>query len=470
VSVRVRFAPSPTGYLHIGGARTALFNWLFARQNDGAFILRIEDTDVERSDQELVSGILEGLQWLGLDWDAGPFYQSERRALYQSTCDRLLDTGQAYRDFSPPGSTQEEYHQYRDAGPSVIEHLLEKETPFAVRFRVPTDRQVKFYDQVFGKIEVETDSIEDFVILRTGGNPTYHLSVVADDLDMRISHVIRGADHLSNTSKHILLHEALGAPVPVYAHLPLILGKDKKRLSKRHGSTSVTEYSKQGLLPDAVRNYIALLGWSPGDDSEILPGALLRDRFDISRINKANAVFDPSKLEWMNKRYLSTADAEVLAPYVRQALLDAGLWDERFDSSRNDWYLAVINLLKKRAQSLSDFPVYGEAFFTPDFQYDSAASEQYLMPLDEDAKCHLRNALTELRDTYSTLSPFDLAKTEEALRQIAADYKLKTGQFIGAVRVAVTGRAQAPGIFEVLVALGQEQTLNRLNRVLRFLE
>ncbi|UCF37972.1 MAG: glutamate--tRNA ligase, partial [Acidobacteriota bacterium] len=368
MSIRVRFAPSPTGFLHVGGARTALFNWLFARQNQGTFILRIEDTDVKRSDEDMVQGILEGLTWLGLDWDEGPYFQSQRLDHYTATADRLLAAGYAYRDFSEANRGSDAHLEFRDLPEAEVQKRLTSGESFAVRFKTPKGQKVSFIDLVFGEVTVETDNVEDFVILRSDGYPTYHLSVVVDDTEMGITHVVRGADHLSNTSKHALLYGALGAELPTYVHLPLILGLDKKRLSKRHGATSVTEYRDSGFLPEALFNYLALLGWSPGDDSEFLSVSELTERFSLERINKANAVFDPAKLDWMNKRYISSFPAEDLAPYIQQELEKAGLWQEDFLGEKKTWFLSVLELLKTRAGALADFPVYGRAFFTDDFE------------------------------------------------------------------------------------------------------
>ena len=468
MSVRVRFAPSPTGYLHIGGARTALFNWLWAKQQAGKFVLRIEDTDKKRSEEEMVEGILEGLRWLGLEWDEGPYFQSTRGELYSSAVRRLLKEGKAYRDFSLPGENRTE--ESRELPESELQQRLNEGDSFAVRFRVPSSEHVFFKDQVFGDIKVKTDEVEDFVILRSDGSPTYHLSVVVDDADMEISHVIRGADHLSNTSKHVLLYQALGSEVPVFCHLPLILGTDKKRLSKRHGATSVTEYGRQGFLPAAVRNYLALLGWSPGGDYEILADEELISRFDLRRINKANAIFDPSKLSWMNKRYLSAEPSEHLEPEVRSRLEEQGLWDPKWESADRDWFLGVIDLLKSRVEHLDDFAVYGRSFFTDDYGYDQDAVEKHLKPNNETAEEKMKKGLFELRDEYDRLAPFDLENTENALRRLAAKHELKTGAFIGAVRVATTGRSTAPGIFDVLVALGKEKTIKRLDRLIQFLK
>ncbi len=469
MSVRVRFAPSPTGFLHVGGARTALFNWLFARQTDGTFILRIEDTDEKRSSEEMVDGIMNGMSWLGLDWDEGPFFQSRRLELYQATARRLLADGHAYRDFSAADAQPDGYRAFRDLPMAESDRRADSSEAFAVRFKTPAGKTISFLDLVFGPIEVSSDNLEDFVILRSDGFPTYHLSVVADDSDMKISHVIRGADHLTNTSKHVLLFEALGFSVPTYVHLPLILGPDKKRLSKRHGATSVTEYSQKGMLPEAVRNYLALLGWSPGDDSEILSQDELIHRFDLSRINRANAVFDVSKLEWMNKRYLSAAEPEVLEPYVRRELESHDLWGDRWAGEDRDRFLSILNLLRTRVESLHDFPVYGRAFFTDDFLYEEDAARRYLEFSDTAERDLLLDSIRQLRAEYSELPVFDIGSTEEVLRRIAGERGLKVGQFIGAVRVATTGRGQAPGIFDVLITLGRAETLARLDRLILYL-
>lgn len=466
MSVRVRFAPSPTGYLHVGGARTALFNWLFARHHHGAFILRIEDTDEKRSSEEMVRGILSGLRWLGLDWDEGPFFQSERGEIYQEAVRKLLESNAAYRDFSPPEAGEGAHQVWRELDPQESLRRAQAGEPFAVRFRVPPGRIISFLDVVFGPVTVDSSTLDDFVILRSDGTPTYHLSVVADDAAMRISHVIRGADHLPNTPKHVLLFEGLNQPVPQFAHLPLILGPDKKRLSKRHGATSVTEFSRQGLIPDAVRNYLALLGWSPGDDNELFTTEELIRRFDLSRVNRANAVFDYSKLDWMNKRHLSTLEARALEPLVRATLAERGLWNPAWEGRDRSWLHSVIDLLKSRVQNLHDFPEYGRPFWTDDFPYEPEAVARYI---DTPGRDRTTSLLESLRDRLARVPVFDTASTESVVRGLAAEAGIKAGELIGAVRVAVTGRAQAPGLFDVLVVLGRERVLHRLDRMVHFL-
>ena len=484
MSVRVRFAPSPTGYLHIGGARTALFNWLFARQQGGTFILRIEDTDVERSSRQMVEGILEGLRWLNMDWDEGPHYQSQRLDSHRQVSQRLVERNHAYRCFcsrelleqkkaqAPHGGRDWQYDgSCRQLSEDEIRSHLEAGEPFAVRFRVPENQVVSFKDLVYGDIQVESENIEDFVLLRSDHTPTYHLSVVADDTHMQISHVVRGADHLSNTGKHVLLYQALGEPLPLYVHLPLILGPDKKRLSKRHGATSVLEYQQQGFIPEAMKSYLARLGWSPGgEDEEILSEEELIQRFDLSRINKANVLFDPQKLEWMNAQYLSSLPAPELEPQVRPLLQKEDLWNSAWEGSDRRWFLDILDLIKPRARRLPDFVPLGRPFFSDEFEYESKAVQKYLASEDPEEIAKLIQALQGLAEAYLKLEPFDLETTEEVLRRVGNEHQIKAGKLIGAVRVALTGKTVAPGIFDVIVALTKERSLERLDRVLSYLQ
>jgi len=393
--LRVRFAPSPTGYLHVGGARTALFNWLFARNQGGTFILRIEDTDVERNRPELVEGILDGLRWLGLDWDEGPFYQSQRLAGYTAAAEKLLSGGAAYLCYCPaekyaggdsvdeavPGKTEIRRIircACRDAKPSGSD-----QNP-AVRFRVPLAGATRFDDAVFGPREIQNDEIEDFVLLRSsrtaaGGPalPTYQLGAVVDDMDMRITHVIRGADHISNTPKQILLYRALGAVPPIFAHVPLILGPDRTRLSKRHGATSVSSYRDEGFLPEAFRNFLALLGWSSGDDTQMFRTSELIQRFSLSGVSRTNAVFDRPKLEWFNQQYLQKLPLEELLPAIQAELERAGLWRVAWAGSQKQWFAHTVDLLRPRTRLLPDFSHWARAFFTDEFDYDLAAREKF---------------------------------------------------------------------------------------------
>jgi glutamyl-tRNA synthetase len=426
--VRVRFAPSPTGFLHVGGARTALFDWLFARKHNGVFILRIEDTDVERSSEEMTRGILEAMDWLGLHWNEGPYFQSKRLDLYRETAERLVRSG----------------HAYPDQG--------------AIRFRVPQGT-VTYNDAVFGEISVESDTIENFVLLRSDKHPTYHLSVVVDDIDMRISHVIRGADHISNTPKQILLYRALEASLPVFAHLPLILGPDKTRLSKRHGATSVMAYQEQGILPEAMRNFLALLGWAPGTDQEMFSDEGLIQAFSLQGISKANAVFNPDKLAWFNAQYIARLDHDKLVQYLKPEYIKAGLWRDSLEKEERAWFQKLVDLLRPRAKVLQDFPRQSGMFLAASLEYDPAAVEKFLK--DDKVKQHLRTMASRL----DALPEFTLQTAEAAVRGLADELGIKAGVLMNAARVALTGQSVAPGLFDVMTLLGREKTISRLRLV-----
>jgi glutamyl-tRNA synthetase len=473
VGPRVRFAPSPTGYLHVGGARTALFNWLFARHHGGTLVLRIEDTDLERSTAEMVEGILQGMRWLGLDWDEGPYLQTQRMEMYRQSAARVLASGRAYYCFC----TKPELEQRRAAAtaegrPPRYEGTCRKISreegarrraageSAAVRFAIPESGSTAFDDAVFGRVEFANSELEDFVLLRSDGVPTYHLSVVTDDVEMRISHIIRGADHISNTPKQVLLYQALGAPLPVFAHLPLILGPDKTRLSKRHGATSVIAYRDEGIVPEAFRNFLALLGWTPpespvdGPSTEIMGDQQLIERFDLNGISHSNAVFDRAKLDWFNTEYIRAYPAEKLLPLIEAEWHKAGLEPARTD---RDWLSATINLLKPRARSLKDFATSFRAYFTDTFPPDPAAVEKFLA--DE----KVRHLLVELGERYSTSEEtFTEAGTERLLRDFAAEKEMKAGALINGARVALTGQGVAPSLFAVMMSLGRERTVARL--------
>jgi len=473
--VRVRFAPSPTGYLHVGGARTALFNWLFARHHGGKFILRIEDTDFTRSSEDMVEGILQGLQWLGLTWDEGPYYQSKRLDLYREFAALLINRGNAYRCFCGKDEDGDPKSGYRDKDPlhagkhSCAEMNTEESDrraasgePFAVRFRVPPDR-TSFCDLVFGNIEVENKILEDFVLIRTDGIPTYHLVVVSDDIDMGITHVIRGADHISNTPKQVLLYRAAGKSPPEFAHLPLIMGPDKQRLSKRHGATSVMAYAEMGYLPDAFFNFLSLLGWSPGDDRELLVREELVELFSLKGVGKADAVFGLEKLDWFNSQYLRNASADTLRKLVLKELQAKGIVDPHSEHFQIDSFDPKLELLKARAKKLSDFSTVFKAFFNDDFEYDPSASKKFL----KDPK--LKELIGALHDRYVQDTEFTLRSTEETLRQLAEEEGIKAGLLINAARVALTGQGVAPGLFEVMLALGRRRTIERLRRLCTYL-
>jgi glutamyl-tRNA synthetase len=474
--IRVRFAPSPTGFLHVGGARTALYNWLFARHHGGVFILRIEDTDVDRSKPELVTAILRSLDWLGLNWDEGPFYQSERLARYHALASELEQLGHAYPCFC----TSEELQAKRakaeaERRPStydgVCRNLPDSERqrrraegrPHAIRFRVPDSGQVSFDDEVFGRLEVENRDLEDFVLLRSDGTPTYHLGVVADDLDMRVTHVVRGADHISNTPKQVLIYHALAAAAPRFAHLPLILGPDRQRLSKRHGATSVEAYRKLGVLPEALVNFLALLGWTPPGGKEIVPLDDMVKTFELAAVSRSNAVFDPEKLAWMNSEYVRHLPAERLLRLAEEELKAAGLWSETCTTSERQRFEAAALLLQSRTRSLKDFSASFRAFFSDQFDYDPEAVRKYWQ------EARLAELLRALAEKLRDVRPFDLAESEKALRALAKERDVKAGLLINAARVALTGQAVAPGLFAVMVSLGQERVVKRLHRAADYL-
>jgi len=472
--VRVRFAPSPTGYLHVGGARTALFNWLFARKHGGTFILRIEDTDLERSSKEVIEAIIEGLTWLGLDWDEGPYLQSNDVESHKKAALRLLESGHAYPCFC----TQEVLKLRRDAAAQLDRQwrydrtcldmpeaerrkYLETGTPYVLRFRVP-DGETTFNDFVHGPTVFRNEEIEDFVLLRSDGTPTYHLSVVTDDIAMEITHIIRGDDHLSNTPKQILLHRALGMEPPTFAHLPLILGNDKKRLSKRHGAVSVLEYREMGIVPDAMFNFLALLGWSPGGDLEVLSREELVRLFSFEGIGKAGAVFDLQKLTWLSGQYILRASAEDLLPRLRPFFESAELWDPAFEGSRKAWFASLVELFRPRCRTYVEFVDAMRPFLSDDFSYEEDAARKHFK--DPDVLARLRS----LRAVLAGTPEWADQAIEASTRRLAESLGLSAGKLIHPTRVALTGRGVSPGLFEVMIALGRDRTLARLDRAIAY--
>jgi glutamyl-tRNA synthetase len=476
-AIRVRFAPSPTGYLHVGGGRTALFNWLFARKQHGTMILRIEDTDAERNKPELVEGIVEALKWLGLDWDEGPFYQSQRTELYREAANKLLANGSAFLCYCPPEKYVGGDHAVEGAGPTQVRRIVrcscrdgKPSTPGtkpALRFKVPVGGTTKFTDAVFGEREFSNDDIEDFVLLRSGkdgeefGQAMYQMSVVADDIDMRITHVIRGADHISNTPKQVLLYRAMGAPEPVFAHVPLILGADKSRLSKRHGATDVNMYRREGFLPEAFRNFLALLGWSPGGDEEFLRTTELLEKFSLEGVSRTNGVFDRAKLEWFNTQYLQKLPIEELLPFVQQQLKQDNLWKEEWASGAgHEWFSKAVDMLRSRVRLLPDFSSWSRAFFTDEFVIDPAAKAKFWK--DEKVPA----LLEKLAEALGALPDWNHDACDHASRKVAEEGGVKAGLLINATRVAIVGQAVAPPLFDTMVILGQERVVRRLRAAL----
>lgn len=469
--VRVRFAPSPTGYLHVGGARTALFDWLFARKTGGVFVLRIEDTDTERSSDEMTQGILDAMEWLGLRWDEGPYMQSTGVERHRQAGTRLLESGHAYYCFCPPElldqkrkeaaarKTDFKYDRTCFAlSPDEARRRLESGERGAVRFKVP-EGPVSFRDSVVGEVTIASEMIEDFVLLRSNGQPTYHVSVVVDDIEMRITHVIRGADHISNTPKQILLYRALRAPIPEFAHIPLILGPDKTRMSKRHGATSVSSYKEQGIVPEAMRNFLALLGWSPGNDQELFSDEELIQAFSLKGISKANAVFNPDKLMWFNAQYIAKLPHEKLVQYLKPEYSQAGLWRDSLENEEREWFRTLIDLYRPRAKVLTDFPKQSRMFLIDHVEYDPAAVDKFLK--DETIRGYMR----ALAERIEAVPEFNHQSLENAVRALSEELGVKAGVLMNACRVALTGQAVAPGLFDVMGLLGREKTIARLREI-----
>lgn len=430
--VRVRFAPSPTGYLHIGGARTALFNWLFARHHKGKFILRIEDTDPERTQMEAVESIIEGLKWLGLEWDEGPFYQSQFIEKHRYYAQVLVDKRKARKI---PGKREGE----------------------AIEFIMPPGK-ISFNDLVHGKIEIDTKEIGDFVIVRGDNTPTYNLACVIDDHLLSISQVIRGDDHISNTPKQIALYQALDFPIPKFAHLPLILGPDGSRLSKRHGATALDYYQKEGYLPEALVNYLALLGWSPKDNREKLSVKELIENFSLEAVGKKGAIFDSDKLNWMDGTYIAEGDLDRLASLARDYLKAAGYIDEKTDL---DWLKRVIQLFKTRIKYMAQLKEQGDFIFLKEMNIDPEAEKKFLK------RDYIPGMFGKLKERLEELPVFEPGEIEKVCRNLAKELNLKSGDLIHPTRVALTGRAVSPGLFETMAVMGKEKCIKRLEKQIK---
>jgi glutamyl-tRNA synthetase len=485
-TVRVRFAPSPTGFLHLGGARTALFNWAFARKYGGVFVLRIEDTDLSRSTEESVRVILESLRWLGLLWDEGPevggpygpYFQSQRLHLYREYAEKLLQKGLAYECFCTPEELKERKERVIAQGGSWrydrrCLHLSAREREAfrregrkpVLRFRIP-EGTTTFVDMLRGDVTFDNGELDDFVILKSDGMPTYNFACVVDDALMRITHVIRGDDHISNTPRQVLLYEAFGFPCPQFAHIPMILGKDRTRLSKRHGSPSVTYYRDMGYLPEAMVNYLARLSWATGEEEkEIFTREEIIERFSLEQVTKHAAVFDLDKLNWMNGVYLRAADPERLAEILIDILKRQGKVTEKDLTPEFSAYCRrVMALMRDRIRYVAQILEEAEYFFTEYYEYDPQAVESVLF--EEKVPEILRTSYELLKD----LEPFDAPTIEKAMRSEAERRGLKAAQFIHPLRVAVSGKKVGPGLFELLEVLGKERVLARIARTLRFLE
>jgi glutamyl-tRNA synthetase len=474
--VRVRFAPSPTGFLHVGGARTAIYNDLLRQSAGGSFVLRIEDTDRQRSDEAMTRQIQSALAWIGTVWDEGPFLQSERLARHRERGEELLASGRAYRCFctaelldAQRAAAQKRGEAFRYprtclglSGAEAAARVAAGE-PFAVRFRMP-DEHIRFHDLVRGDMDFPPDALDDFILLRSDGSPTYHMSVVCDDIDMRITHVIRGEDHLSNTPKHIPVFQALGGKVPVFGHLPLILGSDKKRLSKRYGATSVEEFRAEGFLPQALYNYLALLGWSPGGDREILSRDEMIALFSVDRLNASPAVFDREKLSWVNAQYLSSLPIAALLPHLRPFLVELGLAEAGLaggDTGGGDERLvAAIELHRGRVRTLKELAAVVAPYFRDRLDYDPEVIAKFLG--DPQLPVHL----AVLRDRFARLGEFTKEAVETELRAVAAERGVKAGALIHPTRTALSGAQVGPPLFDLVAVMGRDATLRHLDHLI----
>jgi len=473
--LRVRFAPSPTGYLHVGGARTALHNWLLARKYGGTFLLRIEDTDRARSTDESTRAIFEGLEWLGLTWDEDVTYQGANLARHRADAQRLLDGGAVYRCFCTPAELEQRRAEAEARGdafkydrrcdrlaPDEIRRRVAAGDAFVLRFRVP-EGSTEWDDLVHGQITFPNKDIEDFVILRSDGTPIYNMAVVSDDIDARVTLVMRGDDHISNTPKQILLYAALGAPRPVFAHLPMIHGTDGKKLSKRHGAMAVGDYRHEGILPSAMDNFLALLGWSPGGDIEVMTVAEMIERFSPDGLLKKASIFDLKKLEWMNGQHLNMLPLEQVEPLITPAIVDTGLATREWLAVNRSWYMTLLELLRVRSRTVSDVVRQAAPYFGDGVELDpDAVAKQWKDPVTPEL-------LSEARDALGATGHWSAAALEEALRGVAERRGLGAGKLFQPLRVALTGSNVSPGIFDVLTLLGRERSLARIDTALQVL-
>lgn len=460
--VRVRFAPSPTGFLHIGGVRTALFNWLFARQQKGVFVLRIEDTDQDRSTDESIQAIIEGMKWVGLDWDEGPFRQTERMELYRSHAMQLLQQGQAYwcvckadelearrKEAEAKGLSPRYDGRCRNLG------ITNPAGDAALRFKAPQEGQIVVDDLIKGKITFDNSAADDLIILRSNGYPTYNFSVVVDDALMHITHVIRGDDHLTNTPRQIPIFQALGFPVPQFGHLPMILGSDKSRLSKRHGATSIMAYKDMGYLPEAMVNYLVRLGWSHGDQ-ELFTRQELIEKFSWKNVQSSPAVFNPEKLLWINAEYIKTTPPSQVAQALVPLLEQAGL-QEQVKAVSPEWLAQLVVLVKERAKTLVEMVDWVRPYFGESVLLEEEAAKKFLTPA-------IAPVLGKLIARFEACPSFSKQVWEESFKKFVEEEGIKMGQIAQPVRVALTGRTASPGLFEVMEVLGRDRTLLRLRQ------
>ena len=460
--IKVRFAPSPTGFLHIGGVRTALFNWLFARHHCGKFILRIEDTDLSRSTEESIQEILESMRWLGLDWDEGPFRQTERQEIYTKKIMHLLSTGKAYHCYCTPEELDQKRNDAQKAGlkpkydGTCRKRTDTPEKPYVVRFKAPQEGSVVVEDMLRGKVIFDIAELDDLIIQRTDGTPTYNFVVVVDDSEMGITHVIRGDDHLSNTPRQCLLYDALDFKRPRFSHISMILGQDKTRLSKRHGATSALAYRDMGYMPDAMINYLARLGWSHGDQ-EIFSREEMIEHFSFESVHTSAAVFDADKLSWLNEHYIKSTPTQELAKHLEPHLVKTKVLQKDHGLSWQE-IARVVPCLNERSKTLLEMAEKSAFFFKKQVEFDEKARNKFLT---DEAKPLIEKIITEL----AALESYSLENIESLFKKIVEEEGMKLGKLAQPVRVALTGATVSPGIYDVILLLGKEETLKRLKNV-----
>jgi len=466
--IRVRFAPSPTGYLHIGGVRTALFNYLFARKHGGSFVLRIEDTDVERSTEASIQAILDGMGWLGLDYDEGPVLQSRRMSLYQEHVERLIAEGMAYHCTCLPEELEERRRQALKEGRTPkydgrcregTGNVLGRKA--VIRFKTPLSGTTEVADMIHGVITFENSQLDDLIIRRSDGTPTYNFCVVVDDALMGMTHIIRGDDHLNNTPRQILMYQALGYDVPKFAHVPMILGSDKTRLSKRHGATSIMAYKEMGYLPEAMINYLARLGWGSGDQ-EIFSREELIEKFSLDGIGKSPAVFNPEKLLWLNHHYIKTGDPERLASILNGILVQKGILTEPYPSEKMGYLAEVVKCQQEKRKTLVEMAELSTYFFEREIVMDEKAGKKYLTPEN-------LPLLEDLMSRFAALDDFSVEKIQAIFEQVMAEKETGLGKIAQPVRVALTGGTVSPGIFELVSILGKESVLKRMKKAVEYI-
>ncbi len=474
--IRVRFAPSPTGELHIGGARTALFNYLFAMSNNGRFVLRIDDTDLERSKSYYCHNLMDALKWLGLDWNEGPYYQSKRIELYACEAERLLKDKKAYRCFCSIKDLEERRDQAKKAGNSYlypgtcrdlpeekIDTLIEQNAEHVIRLISPDSDETIVNDEIRGKVSFENEYLDDFIIIKSNGLPTYNFASIVDDLNLNITHIIRAEEHLTNTPLQILTAKALGFNVPKFVHAPMILAPDRSKLSKRHGATSVEEFRQKGMMPDTIINYIALLGWSPGGDREILSMKDMIDLFSINKISKTAAVYDINKMYWMNSQYLKTSCLDVIAVHAAPFYIEKDLIQHPMSEETKSYYVKVLELVRERAKTLNDLADNSIYFYRDDFDYDQEALEKALSK--SDAPYLLEDAANSIND----LKEYDAKSLETAFKKIIKEKETSAGNLVQPARLALTGLAVGPSIYEIMVLIGKKEATDRLYRMSAYL-